>query len=231
MVRAGAPNVAETKCRGASRTDGVMLTDSLSSMVIVPAGVRSSFAAGTLAILVVLAACSGGTGRGNHQNALADESATKISALSPDTAAGTPEEEMVAIARRVRGFGGAYIDEQQRLVVLTVDQSQHADAEREVRARFGDSVAACATVFRAADYDLTELEGWRGVLRTVPFRASISLWVDPRVNRVRVGTNGEFSEIEATLRDHGIPRAAVVIEQHQPVSPATGASIRRPGTR
>jgi hypothetical protein len=183
---------------------------------------RGKLAIALAAHLAAFVGCTGGE-RSDAGRPRADQLAAGVGAAAPESTAGGGDEGWDAIARRARGFGGAYLDEDQHLVVLTIDPSQRVDAEREVRAVLGGAVGPGATVFRSADYEYAQLEAWRGLLRRVPFRASISLCVDPRTNRIRVGTSGAHSEIEAALKEQGIPRKAVVIEQFRSFIPAVGA--------
>jgi hypothetical protein len=73
-----------------------------------------------------------------------------------------------------------------------------------------------------ADYDVLQLASWRGkVDRALGVANVVFTDLDERTNRLKIGIAPEASreQVEAAIKESGVPREAIVIETTQPIYP------------
>lgn len=142
-----------------------------------------------------------------------------------------------ALARSVPGFGGFFLDAQGVPTVYLKHPGRRAEVEAVLgpylRAR---GVAAARLQVRQADYDWAELNQWLSRATTEALAQPGAVYVDAHEssNRVRIGVErGAGSRIRGSLARWGIPAAAVVIEETEPVRYAVAQGPRpraKPGS-
>jgi hypothetical protein len=126
-----------------------------------------------------------------------------------------------ALAGAVPGFGGFFIDAQGVPTVYLKQTGRRADVEAALapylRAR---GVAAGRLQVRRGDYDWAELNRWltRATGEALAQPGAVYVDADEASNRVRIGVErGAGGRIRGSLARWGIPSAAVVIEEVEPV--------------
>jgi hypothetical protein len=127
-----------------------------------------------------------------------------------------------ALARAVPGFGGMFIDAEGRPTVYLKDAAQRGNAERAL-APFFRSRGLGAGQLRVlkGDYDWAELERWYAEATTeaLAVPGAVSVDADEASNRVRIGVErGAAGRVRASLVRLGMPDAAVILEEREPIT-------------
>ena len=124
----------------------------------------------------------------------------------------TLDDEYAELADRIPGFGGLFLDEAGHAHVYLTDVSRG----REVQ-----ELAAGGVQVHRGDYDFRSLAGWKSrLLPLLDLPGAVFLDADERSNRLVLGVEGGTNErVEAALRESGVPRAAVVVEDSEPIAP------------
>ncbi|MDA8020781.1 MAG: S1 family peptidase [Thermoanaerobaculia bacterium] len=139
------------------------------------------------------------------------------------------DEEFVALAKELPGFGGFFFDEAGRVNVVLRDPSQKALFEDGLVDGFDKLSARGAVRVVAGRYGFDELAAWRNDLFDLLAHPSVVyLDVDERRNRVVVGIDrtevGRKSATRAGLKRsiaaRQVPREAVTFVETDPVRPA-----------
>jgi hypothetical protein len=126
----------------------------------------------------------------------------------------------IALGRPVRGFGGFYLDRGVPVVYLK-DAAERGNAERAL-APFLRAQGLAASQLRVlpAKYDWAQLERWhtRASEEVLPVRGAVFVDADEASNRVLIGVErGASASIKGLIARLGIPEAAVVIRETEPV--------------
>jgi len=137
-----------------------------------------------------------------------------------------------ALARGVRGFGGFFYDESGAPVMYLKDPVERGNAERALMPYLQKhGVAAGRIQVRPGRFTWNELESWQAKVSTETLRLPGAVFVDADEagNQVRVGVErGKGAQVRAALARMGLPSAAAVVEETDPVTFAV-ASRPRPG--
>ena len=137
-----------------------------------------------------------------------------------------PSDDPNALARGVPGFGGFFYDAQGQPTMYLKGPADRGPAERALepylRAR---GHAASALKVRAGAFSWAELEDWqvRATVEVLAEAGAVFVDADEGSNRVRVGVErGGSGRIQAALRRAGVPDAAVIVQETEPVRFAVG---------
>jgi hypothetical protein len=147
------------------------------------------------------------------------------------------DQDFIATAQVVPGFGGMYIDENAIPTVYLVDTAQAPAAQADVdflldgyHRIIGDGRVARREIrVLQGDYDFLQLSEWeQRARRLLGTYGVLSTDVDEVKNRVALGIEADDmrSQVESGLRRLNIPLAAVVIELSPPGGPGTTLSDR-----
>ena len=128
----------------------------------------------------------------------------------------------VALARGVRGFGGFYLDAQGNPTVYLKHGAERSSAgqalEPWLRAH-GRSASQLRVV--QGEYEWAELERWFAKASPAAFglRGTVFVDADEAANRIRVGVERgtPAGQIRAALAREGIPEAAVIVTETEPI--------------
>lgn len=168
------------------------------------------FAAGSL---LVAAACS------DQNEPVAPSTQPESSSLKPTLQAA--DDDPIALARAVPGFGGFYLDSQGTPVVYLKNAAERSNAEQALEPFFrAHGLAASQLRVLPAKYDWAQLERWqaRASAEVLAVPGGVFVDADEATNRVAIGvergTAARFRGIVARL---GLPEAAVVIEETEPI--------------
>lgn len=146
---------------------------------------------------------------------------TAATGLAPAASAAAPEElalrgfdrELYELGEVIPGFGGLFIDEQERLNVYLTDPAVGALLHRidpQIQIRQGD-------------FEIRELAQWRADLRPALSHADVVFVdLDESANRIRVGVSSEIPadsvrSIREQMATAGVPGSAVVLETADPI--------------
>lgn len=143
------------------------------------------------------------------------------------TYTGTIDELFEGVDQSAPGFGGMFYDEQGRLNVYLQDPAQAEAAEAAIAASFGaDRIPEGGINVLVGEYSSSQLNDWhnRMSLDVLAMPGVVFTDVDEGVNRLRVGVEdlALVSAVEERLAALDVPRAAVEIEQAEPIMAATG---------
>lgn len=149
---------------------------------------------------------------------------------------GDLDHAMVAIARTVEGFGGAYVrgdasvgDEE--TLVLWLDEATRSTSTVQALLveSLGERFDQDRVETQVARYDFEKLKLWQTALSSLPSHLLTFTDVDERLNRVVVGVPASQAQhiVETAIQSSEIPEAAVLFEVADPVQPALRSS-RRP---
>jgi hypothetical protein len=126
-----------------------------------------------------------------------------------------------ALAGAVPGFGGFFIDAQGVPTVYLKQTGRRADVEVALAPYLRThGVAAGRLQVRQGEYDWAELTQWltRATGEVLAQPGAVYVDADEASNRVRIGVErGAGGRIRGSLARWGIPSAAVVIEEIEPV--------------
>ena len=157
-----------------------------------------------------------------------------FSACSDTTQPGTPAPESVglepvqgpddpvALVRGIPGFGGFFFDREGVPTVYLRDVAARAQVERALGPWLaGQDIRPAALRVRRADYDWASLERWQGGATGAALSMRGTVWVDADEarNRVTIGVERgtPAAQVRAAVARLGVPSAAVVIEEVEPV--------------
>jgi hypothetical protein len=125
------------------------------------------------------------------------------------------DDEYAAMAARMPGFGGLYLDERGTTHVYLQDVTRAGEMQG-----LGDRV-----VFEQGDYDFRDLQAWKDQVRPeLAVEGAVFLDIDERRNRLVFGVERESvdrftEELQRFLRDTRVPPAAVIVEAAEPIEP------------
>jgi hypothetical protein len=135
-------------------------------------------------------------------------------------AQGSPDDPL-ALGRAVPGFGGFFIDAAGAPTVYLKDPGRRAEAERALEPFFrARGLARGLLRVRKGDYDWAELERWfsQATPQVLGLAGAVFVDADEASNRVRIGVErGGQGAVRGALARLGVPDAAVIVEERQPV--------------
>ena len=127
-----------------------------------------------------------------------------------------------ALARGVPGFGGFFYDESGTPVMYLKDAGQRANAERALTPYLQQhGVAAGRIQVRTGRFSWTELENWQAKVsaETLKLPGAVYVDADEAGNQVKIGVErGKGGQVRAALARLGLPAAAAVVEETEPVT-------------
>ena len=132
-------------------------------------------------------------------------------------------DDPVALVRGVPGFGGFFLADDGVPTVFLRDGSARAEVERALGPWLAaQGLGGAALRVRRADYDWTSLERWQGQAAREALAMRGAVWVDADEARNRVAVGVERGTPAAGVRSAvarlGVPSAAVVVEEVEPVT-------------
>lgn len=142
------------------------------------------------------------------------------------------EEHFSALSRFLPGYGGHYLDNRGRLVLLLTDTSWSPRARQIVTSRlfdesyFSDPTRRSLVTTRLVKYTYVQLSNWRDSIRLIAATLPdvISLDLDEEANRVVLEVASDISGASQSLRNSAsdIPADAIIIQRGKP---ARGISL------
>ncbi len=165
------------------------------------------------AALAVLVACSDST--------QPTDSPSPINDPSLRTSQGQPTNPM-ALARGVRGFGGFFLDAQGNPTVYLKDAAERANTGRALEPwlRAHGRSASQLRVLQG-EFEWAELERWfpQASQEAFAFAGAVFVDADEAANRIRIGVERgtPVGQIRAALTRSGIPEAAVILTETEPI--------------
>lgn len=125
------------------------------------------------------------------------------------------DDEYAAMAARMPGFGGLYLDERGTTHVYLQDVT-----------RAGEMLGLSdRVVFERGDYDFRDLKAWKDQVRPeLSVAGAVFLDIDERRNRLVFGVEREAidrftEELQRYLRDTRVPPEAVIVQAAEPIQP------------
>jgi hypothetical protein len=163
--------------------------------------------------LLLAAACS------DQNEPVAPSEQPESPSLRPTTQAAA--QDPISLARAVPGFGGFYLDSRGTPVVYLKNAAQRGNAERALEPFFrAHGLAASQLRVLPAKYDWAQLERWfaRASVEVLAAPGGVFVDADEASNRVLVGVKrGAAASIRGLVARLGIPEAAVVIRETEPI--------------
>jgi hypothetical protein len=133
---------------------------------------------------------------------------------------GSPDDPL-ALGRSVTGFGGFFFDAAGAPTVYLQDPARRADAERALEPFFrARGLAKGQLRVRQGDYEWTDLERWfaEATPAVLALAGAVYVDADEATNRVRIGVErGGQGAVRGALARLGMPDAAVIVEEREPV--------------
>jgi hypothetical protein len=174
---------------------------------------RGSFQAFAVGALLLVVACS------DQNEPVAPSEQPELSPVQP-TAQGTAADP-ISLGRAVPGFGGFYLDAQGAPVIYLKDATQRGNAERAL-APFLQARGVAPAQIRVlpAKYEWAQLESWfsRASAEVLAVPGGVFVDADEASNRVLIGVErGTAARIRGIVSRLGIPEAAVVVRETEPV--------------
>ena len=131
-------------------------------------------------------------------------------------------DDPVALVRDIPGFGGFFFDPAGIPTVYLSDGSARGQVERALGSWLSAQGIRPATLaVRRADYDWASLERWQGQASGQALATRGAVWVDADEARNRVTIAVErgtpAAQLRAAVARLGVPSAAVLIEEAEPV--------------
>jgi hypothetical protein len=174
---------------------------------------RTSLHALVAGALLLAVACSD-----QHEPATPDsetESSSAQGAVQGDS------DDPISLGRKVRGFGGFYLDTQGAPVIYLRDAAQSGNAERAL-APFLAARGLAASQLRVvpAQYDWVQLERWfvQASAEVLAGPGGVFVDADEASNKVRIGVErGSIARIRGIVARLGIPDDAVVVQEAEPI--------------
>lgn len=165
---------------------------------------------------------------------LADPSTTGSEPRRGDEATGRGDESFATVARRVPQFGGAFIDEAAGALYIWLTDPRRDVVESAKTAfadAFGQEFVRDKIVGLQARYTFVELKKWHDAMTDVlRLRRVVFTDINDRKNRLTVAIEDrerDGAQVEEELARLEIPREAVDVEEHAPITFALGDQ-RRP---
>ena len=133
-------------------------------------------------------------------------------------------DDPVALVRGVPGFGGFFLDEDGAPTIYLRDIAGRAAAERALGPWLAaQGIHTAALRVRRGDYDWASLQRWQGQAAAA-LGIGGTVWVDAdeAANRVTVGVErgAPAASVRAAVARLGVPSAAVVVAEVEPVTNA-----------
>ncbi len=162
-----------------------------------------------------------------------DSSQPTVPSDSPDdpslraAAQGQPSDPN-ALARGVRGFGGFFLDAQGAPTIYLRDAAERSNAARALGPFLRASgIDASAIQVKRGEFAWSDLERWheQASVDVLALAGTVFADADEAANRLRIGVErgkGAEGQVRAALARLGIPEAAVVVEETDPVEFAVG---------
>lgn len=173
---------------------------------------RMSLQAFTAGLLVLAAACS-------DQNEPSAPSNQPESPSIQPAIQGTSQNPL-ELGRTVRGFGGFYLDRGAPVVYLK-DAAERGNAERALTPFLrAQGLAASQLRVLPAKYEWAQLERWftQASSEVLAVPGGVFVDADEASNRVLIGVErGSSASIRGVVARLGIPEAAVVIRETEPI--------------
>jgi hypothetical protein len=130
-------------------------------------------------------------------------------------------QDPISLARTVPGFGGFYFDNRGTPVVYLKDAAQRGNAERALAPFFLDlGLTSSQLRVLPAKYDWAQLERWSALASAEVLAQPGAVFVDAdeASNRVLIGVErGAAARMRSLLARLGIPEAAVVVRETEPI--------------
>lgn len=156
---------------------------------------------------------------------LADPSTTGSEPRRGDEATGRGDESFATVARRVPQFGGAFIDEAAGALYIWLTDPRRDVVESAKTAfadAFGQEFVRDKIVGLQARYTFVELKKWHDAMTDVlRLRRVVFTDINDRKNRLTVAVEDrerDGAQVEEELARLEIPREAVDVEEHAPIT-------------
>ena len=173
---------------------------------------RTPLQAFTAGLLLLAAACS-------DQNEPVGPSNQPESPSIQPAIQGTSQDPLT-LGRTVRGFGGFYLDRGVPVVYLK-DAAERSNAERALAPFLrAQGIAASQLRVLPAKYDWAQLERWftQASAEVLAVPGGVFVDADEAGNRVLIGVErGAAARIRGVVARLGIPEAAVVVRETEPI--------------
>jgi hypothetical protein len=158
----------------------------------------------------------------NHSNDGITDVPEALKSAPVQGSAATFDDMLAAVAKRVPGFGGAYLTDDGALNLVMVDASKAAAAEGAIRSMFDMTNVEYSTVrVQQGTYAFDQLKGWNdAVEQNILNREGVVFTdIDERNNTVRVGISDPAirKDVEGIYAAAGVPKNALAIEHAEPV--------------
>jgi hypothetical protein len=126
------------------------------------------------------------------------------------------------LARGVPGFGGFFLDAQGNPTIYLKNGRERPNAERALdRFLRKQGIDPSRMQVRKGDYDWSELAGWhrKASEEALAVPGAVFADADEAANRVRIGVErGKGANVRSVIARLGIPEAAVIVEETEPVT-------------
>ena len=137
-----------------------------------------------------------------------------------------PSDDPNAIGRSVPGFGGFFFDAEGRPTVYLTDPGRRALAERALGPFLqAHGLSPSQLAVRQGDFDYSRLETWFTDVAPAALAVPGSVFadLDEASNRLRVGVEhaAALDGVRQVLAARGVPAAAAIVEQTEPIGYAT----------
>jgi hypothetical protein len=134
-------------------------------------------------------------------------------------------DDPVALARTVPGFGGFFFDQDGAPTVYLKDVAARPAVERALGSYLGvRGLRASAMRVRRGDFDWASLERWQteAGVEALAMPGTVFVDADESRNRVTIGVERgtPAARVTAAMSRLGVPAAAVVVQEVEPVKPA-----------
>jgi hypothetical protein len=143
-----------------------------------------------------------------------------------DASQATYDDQMVAVAIRVPGFAGIYLEESSNTLVVLATNPSSQVAENAQDALFDilgeESLATMRPRAMKATYTWCQLKAWYDPMsfEVLGMEGVVSTDIDEKRNRLAIGLENLSlrPQLEAKLAALGVPLEAVIIEQQAPIT-------------
>jgi hypothetical protein len=163
--------------------------------------------------LLLAAACS------DQNEPIAPSTEPESPSFQPSIQGST--DDPISLARGIPGFGGFYVDDRGTPVVYLKNAAERSNAERALAPFLrAQGIAASQLRVLPARYDWAQLEGWftRASADVLALPGSVFVDADEASNRVTIGVErGAVARIRGIVARIGIPEAAVVVQETEPI--------------
>ena len=135
----------------------------------------------------------------------------------------THDDLLLRVERAAPGFGGMFIDRDNRLTVYLMDGAQLPAARAAIESVFGPATIPAAGLRAAAgQYTVSQLAAWTQQAARVMELPGVTLVdLDEARNRVAIGVDNssKTQAVQQVLGSMNIPLAATVIDITDPIRP------------